>query len=363
MIKIDEVDPRLLKKYFDNKCSPEEVREVLQWIEQSEASEELDGKFKEIWQEIKVKTGDYARWNAKLDKIHERIEMESLYESLNMQDKGGQKKTKDRPTIPGEMLRQNSRWRKSSFAIPIIVISFAIGMLAMFYLIMPEKVGQQESALSQKEKHTERGLKLSFHLEDGTRVQLNSNSRMIYPAKFDSLERKVILEGEAFFEVSKDTKRPFRVMTGSFVTTAMGTSFNINAFREKRNIEVALVSGKVSVESVTKSADSEKLILNPGEMVTVVKRNNAMSKASFDFKDKIAWKDGIIFFKDADYEEIITRLEDWFGVDISSNLQPVNWKFNNTFEKNETLKSILISLQFAYDFEFDIDGKNVQLKF
>lgn len=364
MVKANEVDLQLLKKYFDNKCTPEEARQVLEWIARTDASTELDEEFKEVWHKIKVRPGDYSRWSAKLDKINERIEMESLYESLGVQsDKEHQSKSKDRPPVSGMEMRKDRGGTRLRFAITGIVMSLIIAMMGVFYWMKPAQVVQQEPEVVQKEKHTERGQKLSFHLEDGTRVQLNSNSRILYPAIFDSLERNVVLEGEAFFEVSKDADRPFKVITGSFVTTALGTSFNINAFKDKKNIEVALVSGKVSVGSTVKSIDSDALILSPGEMATVVKGSNTMSKASFDFKEKIAWKDGILFFKDADYEEITQRLENWYAVDITSNRQPGNWKFNVTFEKNATLENILISLQFAYDFEYVINGKDVNLKF
>ena len=163
--------------------------------------------------------------------------------------------------------------------------------------------------------------------------------------------------------MSKETDRPFKVVTGSVVVTALGTSFNVNAFESSKKIEVALVSGKVSVENTLHIKEAQAIILNPGEMATLQKRSNLLQKSPFNFQEKIAWKDGIIYFKDANYNEIIDRLELWYGVDITSNKRPENWMFNNTFEKNATLENMLISLQFAYDFQYDIDGKDVQLKF
>jgi ferric-dicitrate binding protein FerR (iron transport regulator) len=357
------VDIRLLKKYFENNCSPKEVREVLHWIEQTDASKEVENEFSEVWRKIKVKPGDYSRWEQKLEKIHERIEMETLYDSLEL-DRNNvfHKRTKDRLPISGKERYHLTRKGNLKFIFPGILIAFLIAA-AMFYWVTPQKALKAIPDFVQKEKSTDPGQKLSFHLDDGTRVLLNSGSRISYPASFDSLERKVILEGEAFFDVSKENNRPFKVVTESFVTTALGTSFNISACKNGEIIEVALVTGKVSVGRLSQGIDSKSLILNPGEMVTVEKRTNTLLKTSFDFNEKIAWKDGIIVFNEATYREFTMRLEDWYGVDITSNVLPgKKWEFTGKFE-NETLENILLGLQFGHNFEYSIDGKDVKLKF
>jgi transmembrane sensor len=212
-------------------------------------------------------------------------------------------------------------------------------------------------------KSTEPGQKLSFHLDDGTIVILNSGSKLYYPANFDSLERKVVLDGEAFFDVSKDVDRPFRVETSSIVTTALGTSFNINAFSSAENIEVDLVHGRVSVRKIAQTNDPNTMMLNPGEMATVAKSNFSMEKSTFNFIEKISWKDGIIYFKEACYEKIVSKLENWYGVSINTNRAPLKeWKFTGQFE-NETLENILIALQFGHDFDYVMQKKEVKLKF
>lgn len=364
MVKVCEVDLRLLKKYFENNCSPEEVRQVLQWIEQTDASKEVENEFKEVWRKIKVKPGDYSRWEEKLEKIHERIAMETLYDSLDLdRDNVLHKRTKDRLPISGQEWYYQTRKGNLKLIFPGILIAFLVATVSIFYWATPQKVLNTEPDFAQKEKNTEPGQKLSFHLDDGTRVLLNSGSRISYPAKFDSLERKVMLEGEAFFEVSKENNRLFRVVTESFVTTALGTSFNISACKNGEKIEVALVTGKLSVARLSRGIDSKSLILNPGEMATVEKRTNTLRKTSFDFEEKIAWKDGKLFFKEADYAEITSRLQNWYGVEIAANKLPGdNWEFSNTFE-NETLYNILLVLQTVYEFEFTINGKDVKLTF
>ncbi len=358
------MDLKSLKKYIDNKCSPEEVKQILQWIEKPNASMDMEGEFKNIWQKIKVNSGDYSKWSGKLEKIHERIEMEEIYNSLNLNKEKSKLgyNTKNRLPKTGYELHKYSRKGSSRYIAPGLVIGLILVFMVVLFFQFPEKVAQR-STIVQIEKSTAPGQKLSFHLEDGTKIILNSGSKIKYPSNFGDHERKVILEGEAFFDVSKDTSRPFRVVTESVVTTALGTSFNINAFSSNENIEIALVTGKVSVEGTTQSGKLNSLILDPGEMATVSKRDHNYSKSPFDFSKQVSWKDGMIFFKDATYREIVNNLENWYGVSIKTNRIPLkDWRFSGKFE-DETLENILVALQFGHEFEYEIKGKNVKLNF
>ena len=234
--------------------------------------------------------------------------------------------------------------------------------MAVAYFKFPEIV-EQTPTIVQLEKSTEPGQKLSFHLEDGTKIILNAGSKLIYPLSCSIDERTVLLEGEAFFEVTKDVARPFSVITESVVTTALGTSFNINAFPLNEKIEIALVTGKVSVKGVEQFGKLISLTLNPGEMATVLKSNHIITKSPFNFNQYISWKNGLIYFKDADDHEIVSKLESWYGINIQTDNIPVKeWKFSGKFE-DEILENILIALQFGHEFEYEIHGKNVKLNF
>lgn len=353
----------LFKKYFQNKCSTDEAQEILDWIEKPDASMDMEDEFKSAWRNTKVIPGDYTKWSGKLEKVHERLEMEELYGSLDLEKKPKTwHKPKDRPAISGEEKQRNQTKKIRSVLIRGVFASFIILLGVVFYFNVPLS-GEGVSIVAQLEKRTEPGQKLSFHLDDGTRVILNSGSKLFYPSSFDSLQRKVILVGEAYFEVSKDVDRPFRVVTESVVTTALGTAFNINAFSLNENIEVALVNGKVSVSSLEQTDNLKSLILNPGEMATVVKSDLRIEKSPFNFNEKISWKDGVIYFSETDYPEIVRKLENWYGVRIQEDKLPSNkWKFSGKFE-SETLDHILSVLQFGHDFEYKINGKEVNINF
>lgn len=355
---------KLLKKYFDNKCSQKEAEQVLQWIQNPDASKNLEEDFKSAWQKIKVKPGDNVKWRGKLEKIHDKIEMEELYGSLDIIQQKAEREYdgKNRHSISRHEIRGNRRRNLNQYLAKGIAVSVIILLSFVAYIRFP--VYENTTPEIEKiEKHTELGQKLSFHLNDGTKVILNAGSRLIYPAHFSGDERKLELIGEAFFEVNRDITRPFKVITGCVVTTALGTSFNINAFPSDEKIEIALVSGQISVERTIQPDDSGIVVLNPGEMAKVLKNDNSITKSLFDFNQEVSWKDGLIYFKNAEYHEIVNTLERWYGVSIHSNKYPVNkWRFSGKFE-DETLENILSALQFGHDFEYEINEKEVKIKF
>ncbi|MCG8310098.1 MAG: DUF4974 domain-containing protein [Cytophagales bacterium] len=353
---------KLLKKYFENRCSPEEAEEIMRWIERSGSSADMETDFMLAWENIKVKPGDYKKWSDKLDKVHQQIEMEELYGSLNLNKNKPDRSfiSKDRPAKSlGRLGRNRAKSKFRYLALPGFVIIIAL-MLAVYYQPSGDPPLQ---TITQIEKSTEPGQKLSFHLEDGSKVILNAGSNLIYPSGFSDTERKVILKGEAFFEIRKDANRPFRVVTDSIVTTALGTSFNVNAFPSVGKIEIALVSGKVTVQQLSQSDSANYMLLEPGEMATIVRGDHSFIKKTYDYREVASWKDGILFYRDADFHEIVKSLESWYGVRIKFNRPPQKtWQFTGKFE-DETLEDILIALQFGHDFDYEIRGKEIKLNF
>ncbi|HLW50207.1 MAG TPA: FecR domain-containing protein, partial [Sphingobacteriaceae bacterium] len=165
-------------------------------------------------------------------------------------------------------------------------------------------------------------------------------------------DRVVRLEGEAFFEIAPDEKRPFRLETGPVTTTALGTAFNATS-RDDR-VEIHLTEGRVSVKN-----PMQEVILNPGEMAAV---NDRIEVGLFDEGQVTAWKEGRITFQKKSITEILSLLEKWYGVSITdkSSLdkkRTVTGTFNN-----ENLADILNGLSFSVGFVYQIDDKNVQIQ-
>ena len=153
---------------------------------------------------------------------------------------------------------------------------------------------------------------VSMGLPDGTSVQLNSGATMYYPAMFKGKEREVRLEGEAFFEVAHDSKKPFIVKTFASDIKVLGTKFNVNADRNAGEFSVTLAEGSVQVSSL---ADPGRIIVMKPDEKVYMSDGKLMVKRK-KVKDEIRWKDGIIDIDGLDFDELIDKLEMAFGVDI-----------------------------------------------
>ncbi len=246
----------------------------------------------------------------------------------------------------------------SSLIIRILVAAMVIMAFGLFiYLDKDDTSVLAEDGFTTIIKSNPSGQKSTILLPDGSKVILNAGSSLEYPSVFSDAERRILLSGEAFFDVIEDKSSPFLVQTGHLITTALGTSFNVRAYYDHE--EVTLVSGKVSVSN--KSDDTESVILAPNEKVTFEDHLNPIGKAS---PADISWKDGVIYFQKTPWDAGIEELERWYGVDIEVvNLgSKKGMELTGTFD-NDNLHNVLTSLGFSMKFEHKIDQKNVKIIF
>ena len=198
-----------------------------------------------------------------------------------------------------------------------------------------------------------RGQKQTIHLPDGTAVKLNSESTLRYEKNFYQGTREVYLSGEAFFEVARDTLRPFVVHAGGIETKVLGTSFNLRAYPDENNVDIALVHGKVEVY---KSNDFSETLL-PAQMISFDNSSHAVEIKPFDSLEIVGWKDWILFFKDADFNEIKYKLERWYDVKIEVRGNLEGKAFSGKFI-DDSLEEVLNGIGFSLNFQYEIsDGK------
>ncbi|MGK7396222.1 MAG: FecR family protein [Candidatus Cyclobacteriaceae bacterium M3_2C_046] len=204
-------------------------------------------------------------------------------------------------------------------------------------------------------KENPNGTKSSFTLPDGSRVSLNAASCLRFPRQFSDSNRQVELKGEAFFEVVKNEHKPFSVKTGDVITTAIGTSFNVRSYPDQVDVNVALVNGLVKVTKT--DHDSTTFLLKPGEKVRFYQGYEELS--DFNKTMEMGWKEGILVFKNASFNDFIRQTERWFGVvyEIQGDLKK-DWNIDGRFD-NESLEEILTGLSFSKGLNYNINGQKV----
>lgn len=195
-----------------------------------------------------------------------------------------------------------------------------------------------------------------FKLIDGTKVWLNSGTRIRIPASFSAKNRIVTMEGEAFFQVTKDALHPFYVNTKELSVKVMGTSFNVSAYETEENSEVTLIDGKVGIKEI----DGERLAkLLPGQQLVYEKSTRRKIKKEVDIAPFEAWRDGKMIFKDRTLEYIAEKLERWYNVDIDfSDSKISDLKFTGTILKSKPLSQVLEVITLSAPIRFDIKLKS-----
>lgn len=224
--------------------------------------------------------------------------------------------------------------------------------------------GLEEKTLKSKEKPMEyneiyvpRGKQYKVILEDGTKVVLNSDSYIRYPQRMNGHERSVYLEGEAYFDVTKDPKRPFLVHQGDLFIQVLGTRFNVRAYGEDATVETVLEEGAVSLSS---SHLRQARIMRPGELAVFDKGSkHAIAIKKVDVEPYIAWKNGMLVFDNEPFEEIIRVLERRFNVEIINNYKSLGGKrFFAKFD-GEPVDKVFETFKKLENFEYTIEGKTI----
>ena len=204
-----------------------------------------------------------------------------------------------------------------------------------------------------------KGGEYRIELEDGTKVWINSASRLRYPVVFSSNSREVYLEGEAYFEVQRDVDRPFIVHSGEQKVTVLGTSFGISCYASEANDYTTLVSGKVKVDF---ERGKQSFVLEPGMQVAYNKESGVAMERKVDVAEFVAWKDGKYIFKQKRLEDILSTLSRWYDFEVFYRNEDVkDVLFSGELRRFDDFSYLLRLIERTSDVKFVIDKKVVQV--
>lgn len=213
---------------------------------------------------------------------------------------------------------------------------------------------------------TPRGGQYQINLPDGTKVWLNAESSLRYPATFDQSERLVELKGEAYFEVAKrldkkGSRIPFKVKTELCAgrnqeVEVLGTHFNINAYRNEPSNKTTLLEGSVRIKNLSSNADG---LLKPGQQSIISASSIAVSIIAVDAEESIAWKDGFFSFNEENLETIMNKLSRWYNVEIDYRGNKINKTFGGRISRFNSVNEVLDMLQTTGSVHFKIEGRRI----
>ena len=201
-----------------------------------------------------------------------------------------------------------------------------------------------------------RGGEYELELADGTRVWLNSESKLIYPVRFSGDIREVQMEGEICFQVAKNEKQPFIVKTKDVAVKVLGTLFNMEAYSDTRGVVTTLVEGRINV-----SNGQGERVVEPGQQV--VATGDELVVTEVDAEQFISWTRGICFFNEASLEEIMEKLGRWSDMEVffvSPSLKEAH--FSLEIKRYDNIADVLGKIEKTGRMKFKVNGRTVMVE-
>lgn len=206
---------------------------------------------------------------------------------------------------------------------------------------------------------TPKGRQYQLRLDDGTDVWLNAASSIRYPVVFNGNERLVEVTGEAYFEVAKDAKRPFKVkLNEQAEIVVLGTHFNVNAYDNEPAITTTLLEGSIRFLVQEQAGKKEKL-LSPGQQTKMDQQTFDVTIASnVATAQVIAWKNGVFDFNGAGLKVVMQQLERWYDIEVAYQKNVPEIQFFGKMTKNVTLNDLLVILEKS-NVHFKVEGRKI----
>ncbi|UZR97375.1 FecR family protein [Chondrinema litorale] len=331
---MSDIDEILVKSLTGEELNEHEKAFLEEWQKQSETNTDTVKKLEKYWSHKRNVNKD------SMDKVWNTLETSIDDEAPNQ-----------------KIAKKNSFFKFYYYiAASVTLVLGFVFYQQYFHTDNPDGTDTKIALVSRKNA---KGVKRNITLSDGTFIKLNADSEIKFPEKFSGKTREVYLTGEAFFEVEKDPKRPFIIHTGNILTKVLGTTFNIRAYPEDQDVEIALVEGKVAINKESNSAENT-IYLQPSDVMSYNKAQDKITTTSnVDLSKIISWRSNQLIFENASFDVIVKKLERWYGVKFTiSNKVNTQGGFTGKFE-DESLEMLLNKISHSIEFNYQINNKEV----
>lgn len=303
------LDKELLYRFFNNATTLEEEKKIRLWIDECD------------------------------DHRHEFFRERVLFDAMLLHGKPSCEKSRSRFYIP---------WRRVAVAFSGIAAVVLLTIITTTYFLQQSFEDDAMNTVI-----VPQGQRVQLSLSDGTKVWLNAKTKMEYPQSFKMTSQRIVkVDGEAYFEVSKNKEKPFIVKTAKGDVEVLGTKFYINAYTETEIFETALIEGKVKVRTA-----NEDMMLYPEDKAVL--QNGVITRKHIDDMESYRWRDGLYCFKDLSFDDVLKQFEIYYDVRfVKENQQIANPKLNGKFRLIDGVDYALRVLQKKVGFSFWRDDEN-----
>lgn len=327
----------LIMDHLTGSATDEARRQLTGWRSASGENERLFVEMQKMWDALS------------LSKRNEQFDEQRAYRMFRERVNTEPRMAKRIPMSRRQLFRKIASY--AAIVIPFVILSYFAGRYFT-------SASGQKGELTLLEVAVPNGSKTQMKLQDGSMVWLNAGSKLQYDSEFGRTNRKLVLSGEAYFEVTKNEETPFIVETGEVKVKVLGTHFNVTAYSENSEIKVALLEGAVEMTP----DKSNTVFLKPGDLVYyyTTTRQTVISPSSTDHA--LDWRENRLIFTGETFEQITRTLERNFDVKVSiHNRQIKTRQFAGDFVNNETIEQILHVMSVNGKFRYQIKGNVVDI--
>ncbi|MDR6944227.1 FecR family protein [Mucilaginibacter pocheonensis] len=332
----------LIRKYISGQYTAQELEEIRDVIAKPDVQQLFDEVLEEQGTDlIPDKDMDQPHLDDKLKLFYQKLDQQSLNEEAA-------------PVSTPQIVPMFKRRYLRHVAIWTV---FVLG--AAVYGITRLRKASVKEQIVYHEQINPLGRRSKIVLPDSSEVYLGAGSRLYYPDTFASDTREISLEGEAFFQVTKNPRKPFIIHTGTVQTRVLGTSFKIDAFKNEP-VSVAVATGKVRVDDVRGGKIRSLAVLMPGNMVTYTNERAATSAVLAT--EVSGWKDALLSFHNRTLRDITSVLERSYNVKVLYSKPAIaNKKISVALQADMPLNKIMKVLAATAHFDFIISGQQVNI--
>lgn len=316
-------------------CPAEELKILNRWLSEEMSRKEIDELFEKEWKKI-------------VDK-ETSVTFQDVYEKIYSFD-------------TGRKIRGINATPVNFFKLLKVAVIFFISVLLFSVVYFYGKPYFNEQFF---ETSAPRGQKSQVVLPDGTTIWLNSDSQIKYPLNFGKRNRTVELTGEAWFEVTKNQRKPFIIKTRNLEVKVTGTIFNLRAYSGEPETEATLIEGEIELTMNPGFSENDKktIKMNPGESLIFNSNKNDVTYSNFKPDEIVGWKNNQLIFRDDSFENLVTKIERWYDVKIICD-EPALKTQRLTVElyQGEQLERLLDVIELALHVECKMNGNMIHIK-
>ncbi|MDO6519567.1 FecR family protein [Zobellia uliginosa] len=223
-------------------------------------------------------------------------------------------------------------------------------------------VGNEVKELTYNTLNVPKGKTFQITLSDGTVVHMNAGSSLRYPVNFSPTQlRKVFLDGEAYFDVTKDKSRPFVVSVDDLDVKVLGTEFNVSSYSEDTNIEVVLVEGAVGLNKISESPE-EGVELVPGQRGAYRRNSENIHIDSVNTDLFTSWMQGHLVFRELTFDQILTKLGRHYNIELENRNSELGQEVFNASFNDATIEEVMSFFNDTHEIDYEISDNKVIIK-